>query len=60
MKIRLMAGEVTGGGSGVGGSNIDIEIYDDNNKEVIQTIREVIGTFYLYNNINIVVSEIGK
>ncbi|WP_414549574.1 hypothetical protein [Anabaena sp. CCY 0017] len=38
-------GEVTGGGSGVSGSNIDIEIYEGTAYDFLNSIREVLKEF---------------
>lgn len=49
-------GEVTGGGSGINGSNIDIEIFDDNDKEAVQEIKAVLSSFDLPSDTTIVIN----
>ena len=49
-------GEVTGGGSGVNGSNIDIEIFDDNDTKGIQEVKAVLRSFNLPSDTTIVIN----
>ena len=52
-------GEVTGGGSGESGVNIDIEIYDDQitSDEVLTKIRALLQSFDVPQNIRIVIDR---
>ena len=51
-------GEVTGGGSGISGGNIDIEIYDKVNENIVKELKGFLQELQLPNNTYLVVNGV--
>ena len=51
-------GEVTGGGSGISGGNIDIEIYDKVNESIVKELKGFLQELQLPDNTYLVVNGV--
>jgi hypothetical protein len=56
-EILADKGEVTGGGSGLSGSNIDIDIYEGSAADFLEPIRTLLKEFDVPDDTEIVIGE---
>ena len=56
-EILADKGEVTGGGSGLSGSNIDIDIYEGSAADFLEPIRTLLQEFDVPDDTEIVIGE---